>query len=84
MKIKKENTLEKKLLEIGAAKLRRFGFVNVSIDNIMQDEVYRCFFEKILEDEVGKNSMDDAVINKLLREIETTKNLKRKITAAIK
>jgi hypothetical protein len=55
----------------------------VATDNIMQDEVYRYFFEKILEDELGKNSEYDDVINKLLKEIEAKNGPKRKATDSI-
>ncbi|HKR06823.1 MAG TPA: hypothetical protein VJY62_19465 [Bacteroidia bacterium] len=71
MKINRENTIEEKLLELGVVKLKRFGFIHVNADNIVQNEVYRDFFEKILKEEELKDTGCDDAISKLLKEIES-------------
>ena len=58
------------IIQEAVNKLKKLGFVHVNADNIMRDEVYRIFFQKILKDEVWKNTVRLGVIDDLLREIE--------------
>ncbi|HYV93964.1 MAG TPA: hypothetical protein VE978_19455 [Chitinophagales bacterium] len=59
------------IIEQAVSKLKKFGFLHVNADNIMRDEVYRYYFEKILREEAWKNTERDAVIDELLREIKS-------------
>lgn len=78
MKTTEENKIEKSLKKIGVVKLKRYGFIHINKDNIINEEVYRYFFEKILKEEEFKNKGYDNVINKLLQEIETANQKENK------
>jgi|GEM_PF-3478391 len=60
------------LKEQGVKSLKRFGFVNVTIDNIMSDEVYRFFFSRFLATKKSEDEKMNEEIEKLLNVI--TKN----------
>jgi len=36
------------LITIGVNKLKKFGYTNVNEQNILSDEVYKLFFERVL------------------------------------
>lgn len=60
-----------KLLEAGVKNLREFGYPNVTTDNILTEYIYAKFFEKMLEDNLGKsNTAVDAVISELMDEVK--------------
>jgi hypothetical protein len=54
------------LKEQGVKSLKGFGFVNVTIDNIMSDEVYRFFFGRFLVTKKGEDKKINEEIEKLL------------------
>lgn len=74
--VKKKNTTEidfflmEKLIRHGVSKLKTFGFQNVNEYNIMEDEVYKLYFAKILKSKLGKMDFTDNVIVDLLKRIE--------------
>lgn len=57
------------LKEQGVKSLKRFGFVNVTIENIMSDEVYRFFFGRFLATRKGEDKKMNDEIEKLLNVI---------------
>lgn len=54
------------LVGSGVRKLKNFGFVNVTEENILSDEVYVFFFSRFLDSQKGKNSELDKQIEMLL------------------
>ena len=64
-------TTRRDIIQDAVKKLRKLGFVHVNADNILRDEAYRIFFKKILQEEAWKNSDRFAVIEGLLKEIES-------------
>jgi hypothetical protein len=75
MKTANKHYIETTLLELGVARLKTFGFIHVNADNIMQDEVYQYFFEKILKDEELKNPVHSDIINQMLQKLGSAKPL---------
>ena len=61
--------IREKLIAAGVRNLKQFGYPMVSKDNIMTDRIYSAFFKSMLEDNLGKEPIADAVIQKLLSEI---------------
>lgn len=64
-----------KLVESGVKKLRNYGFINVTAENILSDEVYVFFFSRFLNSQKGKSKELDKQIEMLLclvKENETT------------
>jgi hypothetical protein len=62
--------IKNNLIDQAVSKLKAFGFIHVSADNIMKDEVYKYFFEKILKEKTQKNVAYLIVIDELLNEIK--------------
>lgn len=58
------------LLNAGVKNLKEFGYINVTSENIITDEVYIQFFKSMLNDNIGQNEKVDEVINQLLQEIK--------------
>jgi hypothetical protein len=54
------------LVKDGVKKLKNFGFVNVTAENILSDEVYVFFFIRFLDSKKGKNNELDKQIEMLL------------------
>lgn len=50
----------------GIKKLKSFGFVNVTEENILSDEVYVFFFIRFLDSQKGKSNELDKQIEMLL------------------
>lgn len=57
------------LLKAGVKNLKEFGYPEVTIENILTDEIYKEFFKGMLEDNLGNGSQYDEVINELLATI---------------
>jgi hypothetical protein len=70
--------IKNKLVNQAVLRLKRFGFVHVSKTNIMTDEVYMLYFEKILREMTGKARATDRVIHQLLEQLNSSKNKNRK------
>lgn len=67
----KQNTdIKHKLVRHGVKKLKVFGFSNVTEENIMTDEVYRLYFERILRSNLGNRPDLDEQINELLAQLK--------------
>ena len=58
------------LISAGVKNLKEFGYINVTSENIITDEVYSQFFKSMLEENIGQNEKVDEVINQLLQEIK--------------
>jgi hypothetical protein len=58
------------LLEIGINKLRTFGFVNVTKNNVFEDEVYLYHFKKFMSFLLGQNGELDTSIKELFTSID--------------
>jgi hypothetical protein len=65
-----DKQIKEHLIKAGVKNLKEFGYPNVTIDNILTDEVYKGFFKNMLNDNKGKStSQVDKVINELLNSI---------------
>lgn len=54
------------LIQLGVEKIKKFGFVNITKENITTDEVYSYYFVIILNELLGTNPKVDEAINQLL------------------
>lgn len=63
-----------KLLNIGIEKLKNFGFLNVTKENIFEDEVYRYHFKKFMSVMLGQEEDIDVAIKELFTSLEKKKN----------
>jgi hypothetical protein len=50
--------------------MKKFGYTEVTTENIMAEEYYCGFFKYILKANLGKDKQADLVINEILGEIE--------------
>jgi hypothetical protein len=66
----KDNDIKAKLIEQGVKRLKLFGFTNVTEENIMKDEVYRFYFEGILNSNLGNRPDVDEKIIELITQIK--------------
>lgn len=60
------------LITIGVNKLKKFGYTNVNEQNILSDEVYKLFFERILIGLLERNKKEADTITQLLDKINLT------------
>lgn len=58
--------MKDKVIKQIVSRLRKFGFINVNENNISTDEVYSVYYSKILNEQLGRDSEMDLVINQLL------------------
>lgn len=65
----KDLELRSRFIEYGISRLKRFGFINVTAINILEDDVYKFYFFRFLLDRLGENQNDDVVIKNLIIEI---------------
>lgn len=63
-----------KLLAIGIKKLKTLGFINVTKDNLMHDEVYNYHFRIFTNFLKGQNEDLDRSIDELFASIEKKTN----------
>ena len=68
--MKQNNDIKSELIEQGVKKLKLFGFTNVTEENIMQDEVYRLYFERILNSNLGDRPDIDEEIIELIAQLK--------------
>ncbi len=63
--------IKAKLIAAGVKNLIIFGYPEVNHENILTDEVYKAFFESMLNDNLGQagKKVDDVIVE-LLNEIE--------------
>ncbi len=57
------------LLKAGVKNLKEFGYLEVTTETILTDEVYKEFFKSMLEENKGNGKQVDEVINQLLSEV---------------
>lgn len=76
MKKKSEHNFKETLLKQGVAKLKKYGFVNVTKTNIITDEVYTFYFSKILHEMLGIHLGADIAINQLLESMNYNNKIK--------
>ncbi len=57
------------LIALGVKKLRKYGYTHANKQNILTDEVYRSFFERILKERLEKNQEEREDIGHLLDKI---------------
>lgn len=62
------------LIMLGVKKLKKFGYSNVSKQNILSDEVYKIFFERILRERLADNYEEQEDISYLLEKINIAPN----------
>jgi hypothetical protein len=55
-----------KLVDIGVSKLKNFGFVNVTKDNLFDDEVYKYYFKIFMNSIRVQNENAGRSIDELL------------------
>lgn len=58
------------LLEIGAEKLKKFGFIHVTKNNVLEDEVYKYHFKKFISFLLGQDEDLDMAIRELFSSID--------------
>ena len=59
-----------KLLEAGVKNLKEFGYPDVTTANILTEYIYAKFFERMLDDNLGKSTKQvDSVITALKNEV---------------
>jgi len=66
------STEKEQIINRAVNKLKRFGFTNVNPDNIIKDDVYRHYLEKMLKEELNIGTHPDSIIMELLNELERT------------
>ena len=62
------------LIKQGVTKIKKFGYINVNEQNILSDDVYRVFFERILKERLKKNIEEKQDIYRLLEKINLSSN----------
>lgn len=62
--------IKKLLIRNGVNNLKYFGYKDVNEENIFSDFMYRDFFKRMLEDNLGHREDVDKVINELLNKIQ--------------
>lgn len=62
--------IKEHLLKAGVKNLKEFGYPDVTTESILTDEVYKMFFQNMLEENLGNGNQVDEVINQLLKEVE--------------
>lgn len=62
------NPIRQKLIKAGVKNLREFGYPSCDEANILTDEIYKRFFESMLEENLGHSAAVDVEINQLLKE----------------
>jgi hypothetical protein len=60
--------MREKLLRAGVKNLREFGYPGVTDKNIISDDLYRAFFRRMLEENLGRGA--DAHVKLLLAECD--------------
>lgn len=60
---------KKDIINLAVKKLKKFGFTKVTPSNIMEDDVYRHYFEKILKENLNRELTTDLIIRELLNEL---------------
>jgi hypothetical protein len=63
--------IKQHLLDAGVKNLKTFGYLYVTTENIIRDEVYKMIFVPMLKDNLGNGKQIDEVINLLLEEINS-------------
>lgn len=58
------------IIETAVKNLKNFGYPNVNSTNIFTDEIYKSFFLKMLENNIGIHKPSDSIINELILEIK--------------
>jgi hypothetical protein len=58
------------LIEEGVIRLKKFGFINVTRENVLSDEVYCFFLSRFVSSLKGKCQETDDQINRLQKLLE--------------
>jgi len=74
MKKGKEPDIKESLVIQGVAKLKKYGFVNVTKTNITTDEVYALYFSKMLYEMTGSRIEQDNVEKQLQESFDILTN----------
>ena len=61
--------IRKSLIQSGVNNLKEFGYEHVTTDNILTDTVYKMFFKKMLQDNLGQLESVDEVINHMMEQV---------------
>lgn len=62
------------LITLGVKKIKKFGYIHVNEQNILSDEVYKVFFERILHERLKMNREEKQDIFRLLEKINLSSN----------
>lgn len=63
---------ENKLINLAIEKLKRLGFTNVDIHTLLEDEVYRSYYVKMLKDISSRKRNWHRTIETILKKIDQT------------
>ncbi|MFO8146716.1 MAG: hypothetical protein R6U03_04945 [Gillisia sp.] len=61
---------ENKLTNLAIIRLKRLGFTNVDTQTLLEDEVYRSYFMKMLKDISNRKKNWKGTIDTILKEID--------------
>jgi len=70
----KAEHIKKHLIKSGVSNLKEFGYPDANEENILTDLIYKAFFVEMLEENLGVREDIDAVINELLKELNSDGN----------
>jgi len=63
---------ENKLINLAIEKLKRLGFTNVNAHTLLEDEVYRSYYVKMLKDISSRKRNWHRTIETILKKIDQT------------
>lgn len=58
------------IVSLGIKKLKKFGYSHVNRNNILYDDVYKIYFERILRERLRENAEEQEKIIGLLKRIK--------------
>ena len=61
--------MKDKLIAAGVKNLHEFGYPGCTTENILTDDIYKAFFQRMLEENKGQRDDIDEVIDALLTQI---------------
>lgn len=62
-------SIKQKLITAGVRNLKEFGYPYANNENILTDEIYKAFFSRMLDDNIGNGEIIDDAINLIRKQI---------------
>lgn len=57
---------KQKIIAVGVANLKEFGYPNVDSENILTDKIYSAFFRSLLEGNLGDTRLNQEDLKELI------------------